>query len=276
MEINPLLDTAVPALPAPPESGPALWAALAGRAGLSLSEAQSAALARYLDLLLAGNETMNLTRITDRAAAEVQHVADALTLLPFLPAGPFHLADVGSGGGVPGIPLAIARPDAQVLLIESTRKKAHFLRQTVAALGLANVRVTEERAEDIAQVKAGSTRSARAGSTRSPQAPDARRVREGFDVAVARAVAPMVWLAEWCLPLVKKGGRMLAMKGPKVAEELPAAAKAIRLCGGGPPVLHAVALPGTQNHLIVEIAKTGRTDSRYPRPATLAKGRPIT
>lgn len=86
----------------------------------------------------------------------------------------------------------------------------------------------------------------------------------------------MVWLAEWCLPLVKKGGRMLAMKGPKVIEELPAAAKAIRLCGGGEPVRHAVALPGAQNHLIVEIAKTGRTDSRYPRPATQAKGRPIT
>ncbi len=193
---------------------------------------------------------------------------NALTLLPFLPAGPIHLANVGSGGGVPGIPLAIARLDAQVLLIESTRKKAAFLRQTVATLGLANVRVTEERAEDIAQIKAG--------STSSPQAADAREFREGFDVAVARAVATMNWLAEWCLPLVKKGGRMLAMKGPKVAGEMPAAAKAIRLCGGGQPVLHPVALPGTQNHLVVEVPKTGRTDSRYPRPATQAKGRPIT
>jgi 16S rRNA (guanine527-N7)-methyltransferase len=190
----------------------------------------------------------------------VQHVADALTLLPFLPAGPCELVDVGSGGGVPGIPLAIVRPDARVLLIESTRKKANFLRETTAALGLTNVRVTEERAEDLARVKAR----------------DAGRVREGFDVAAARAVATMVWLAEWCLPLVKKGGKMLAMKGPKVLEELPPAAKAVRMCGGGEPVLHAVSLPGTQNLLIVEIAKTGRCDSRYPRPATQAKGRPIT
>jgi len=257
MEIDPQLDAAPADLP---EAGPALWAALASRASVSLSEPQTASLARYLDLLLAGNESMNLTRITDRASAEVQHVADALTLLPFLPAGPFQLADVGSGGGVPGIPLAIVRPDAQVLLIESTRKKANFLRQTVGELGLANVRVTEERAEDLAQVKG----------------PESRQVRERFDVAVARAVATLVWLAEWCLPLVKKGGRMLAMKGPKVNDELPAAAKAIRLCGGGQPVLHAVTLPGTQNHLIVEIAKTGRCDSRYPRPATQAKGRPIT
>jgi 16S rRNA (guanine527-N7)-methyltransferase len=178
MEIDPQPATA-PALPSLPEFGPELWAALADRASLSLSEAQLASLARYLDLLLAGNESMNLTRIIDRAAAEVQHVADALTLLPFLPAGPFRLADVGSGGGVPGIPLAIARPDAQVLLIESTRKKANFLRQTVAGLGLANVRVTEERAEDIAEVKGR----------------DARQFREGFDIAVARAVATMVWLA---------------------------------------------------------------------------------
>jgi 16S rRNA (guanine527-N7)-methyltransferase len=259
MEINPPPDIA-PASPNLPDSGPALWEALAARAGLSLSQAQLTSLGRYLDLLLAGNESMNLTRITDRAAAEVQHVADAFTLLPFLPRGPLRLADVGSGGGVPGIPLAIARPDAQVLLIESTRKKANFLRQTVAELNLGNVRVTEERAEDLAHVKA----------------PDVRQFREGFDIATARAVATMVWLAEWCLPLVKKGGRMLAMKGPKVTEELPAAAKAIRLCGGSQPVLHMVALPGTQNHLIVEITKTGRTDSRYPRPATQAKGRSIT
>src|SRR3954451_24731421 len=101
-----------------------LWAQIAARADIALSPAQHQLLARYLDLLLAANETMNLTRITDRAAAELHHVADSLTLLPFLPKGPHLLADVGTGGGVPGIPLAIARPDAQVLLIESTKKKA--------------------------------------------------------------------------------------------------------------------------------------------------------
>ena len=88
-----------------------LWTDLAARAGLSLTPEQHAGLARYLDLLLAANATMNLTRITDRAAAEVQHVGDSLTVLPFLPKEPHALADVGTGGGVPGIPLAIARPD---------------------------------------------------------------------------------------------------------------------------------------------------------------------
>src|SRR3954452_3518811 len=100
-----------------------LWTDLARRAGVELSEDQQAKLQRYLDLLLEANARMNLTRISDRAAAEVQHVGDALTVLTFLPKDAFRLADVGTGGGVPGIPLAIARPDATVLLIESTKKK---------------------------------------------------------------------------------------------------------------------------------------------------------
>ena len=102
-------------------SHPALWSELAARAGVTLTAGQLDRLSRYLDLLLDANRTMNLTRIVDRRSAEVQHVGDALTLLPLLPPGPHRLADVGSGGGVPGIPLAVARPDAQVLLIESTK-----------------------------------------------------------------------------------------------------------------------------------------------------------
>jgi len=196
---------------------------------------------------------MNLTRITDRAAAEVQHVGDSLTVLPFLPAGPFRLADVGSGGGVPGIPLAIARPDATVLLIESTKKKAAFLKQTIEALGLANASVSEWRAEDVGR----------------------SNNRESFDVALARAVATMPWLAEWCLPLVKKGGKMLAMKGPRVADELPAAKKAVKLAGGGEPMVHPVELPGTEHRVIVEICKVVKSDPKLPRPATAAKGKPL-
>src|SRR4051794_29698257 len=159
---------------------------------------------------------MNLTRITDRPAAEVQHVGDALTVLPFLPKRELRLVDVGSGGGVPGIPLAIVRPDARVLLVESTKKKAAFLRSAVAELGLRNVTVSDQRVEDVAR---------------------AEEHRERYDVAVARAVAALAWLAEWCLPLVKKGGRVLAMKGQRAADELPAAARAIKYVNGGQPVV---------------------------------------
>ncbi len=211
-------------------------------------------LSRYLDLLIDANQTMNLTAITDRAQAELLHVADALTLLPFLPAGPHRLADVGSGGGVPGIPLAIARPDAHVLLIESTKKKAAFLRKAVEALELANVEVSDDRAEDVG-------RSAR---------------RESFDAVVARAVGPLERLAEYCLPLVKQGGRLMAMKGARAAEELPAATRAIRILGGDAPQVVPIDLPGTSAHVIVRIEKRGRTDARYPRPPSIAKGRPIT
>jgi 16S rRNA (guanine527-N7)-methyltransferase len=232
-----------------------LWTTLAARAGLALSPDQHALLARYLDLLLEANQRMNLTRITDRAAAEVHHVGDALTLLPLLPAGSFRLADVGTGGGVPGIPLAVARPDAQVVLIESTKKKAAFLHSAVQALGLGNVTVSDARAEDAGQ-----------------SAP----FRESFDVVTARAVATLDWLAEWCLPLARpKTGKVLAMKGARAAEELPAAAKAIKLLNGGDPVVHPVDLPGTDHRVIVEIPKRGRTDPKFPRSATVAKGKPL-
>ena len=167
-----------------------LWQSLAAAAGGSLDAAQQEKLARYLDLLSETNRKINLTRITDRAAAEVQHVGDALTLLPFLPKGSFSLVDVGSGGGVPGIPLAIARPDAQVLLIESTKKKGVALERFAAELGLDNLSVSTTRAEDAGQSSK----------------------RETFDVATARAVATLDWLAEWCLPLVKVGGKVLAQE----------------------------------------------------------------
>ena len=230
-----------------------LWTDLARRAGVELPDEQHRKLSRYLDLLFEANARMNLTRITDRAAAELQHVGDALTVLPHLPAGAIRIADVGSGGGVPGIPLAIARPDATVLLIESTKKKAAFLKQAIESLGLGNVSVSEWRAEDV-------------GHSNN---------RESFDVALARAVATTAWLAEWCLPLVKKGGKMLAMKGPKVADELPEATRGIKLAGGGEAVVHPVDLPGTEHRVIVEIPKIARSDKRLPRPATQAKGKPL-
>ena len=230
-----------------------LWIELCGRASLQVTDEQLRQLDRYLDLLFEANRRMNLTRLTDRAVAEVSHIGDALTALPFIPPDAKRLADVGSGGGCPGIPLAIVRPDLHVTLIEATQKKAAFLEQAVKELQLANVRVAPQRAEDVAR------------------GPD----RERFDIAVARAVAPMDFLAEWCLPLVKVGGSFLAMKGPRVAEELPLSQKAIRLTGGGKPTIHPVQLPGADHLVIVQIPKIATSDSRYPRPPTHAKGKPL-
>ena len=209
---------------------------------------------RYLGLLLQANEQLNLTRITDPQAAQLQHVADALTLLPYIPTDAAEIADIVSGGGVPGIPLAIAIPTAHVVLIESTRKKASFLRDAARELGLNNVEVLDTRAELVA---------------RGPR-------REHFDIVTARAVGALAWLAEWCLPLTKKGGAVLAMKGARIVEELPAASKAIRLLGGAEPRVHPVdQLPGAEHHVIVEIRKASSTDRKYPRDPTATHGNPM-
>jgi 16S rRNA (guanine527-N7)-methyltransferase len=231
-----------------------VWNQIAARAGVNLSQSQHELFDRYLDLLLAANRQMNLTRITDRPSAELGHIGDSLTLLAWLPKEPIRLADVGSGGGVPGIPLAIARPDARVVLIESTRKKAAFLKWAAAELGLANVLVIDRRVEEAGLAK---------------------DLRESFDVVVFRAVGTLNWLAEWCLPLLKVGGKMLAMKGPKAAEELPLAEHAIRLVGGGSPDVRPVELPGATNHVIVEVVKKRHTPASYPRHPSVAKGKPL-
>jgi 16S rRNA (guanine527-N7)-methyltransferase len=234
------------------------WNELAQRTGTTLSPQQLALLHRYLDLLDAGGRRMNLTRITDRPAAELLHVADSLTLLPFLPSGPIRIADVGSGGGVPGIVLAIVLPRAQVTLIESTGKKCRFLQETIAALGLGNASVLPGRAEDLAEM----------GGHDGP--------RERFDVVVARALATLSWLAEWCLPLARVGGEVLAMKGPKAAEELTAAKPVMRLLGGGEPKIEQAHLLGTEGHLIIRIPKRAPTPTRYPRKSTTTGGKPLT
>ncbi|HEX8915207.1 MAG TPA: 16S rRNA (guanine(527)-N(7))-methyltransferase RsmG [Humisphaera sp.] len=230
----------------------ALWTQLAARAAVALSEAQVAQLHRYLDLLIEANQTMNLTRITDRDQAERLHVGDALTLLPYLPAGHCMIADLGSGGGVPGIPLAIARPNARFLLVESTKKKAAFLWQTIEALGLTNVEVSDSRVEDLGHSE--------------------QRAR--YDVVTARAVALMPWLIEWAVPLLKFRGSLLAMKGAKAAEELALSKRAQRMLRASDPVVHPVTdLPGAENYVIVEVRKTGKTEDKYPRSPTLAKGK---
>ena len=154
---------------------------------------------------------------------------------------------------MPGIPLAIALPLAKVVLIESTRKKADFLRQCVADLALANVTVVADRAEIAG---------------RGEQ-------RGRFDIVASRGVAMLEWLVEWSLPLAKVGGSMLAMKGPRVTEELKAATLVAHRLGGAAPLVHAVQTPGLEHHRIVQITKVAATPPGFPRDPTIAKGRPI-
>ena len=230
-----------------------LWNQLASSARRPLTNAQVGQLDRYLDLLFEANTRMNLTRIVDREQAAIGHIGDALTLLPFLPTHSFTLADIGSGGGVPGLPLAIACPESTIILIESTNKKAAFLRACADQIGLSNVRVVPMRAEEAG---------------RGP-------LRETLDFVTARAVGELVFLIEWGIPILRKGGKLLAMKGAKAAEEIADSRRVLTALNASEAIIHPVQLPGAEHHVIVEIKKLGGTDPRYPRNATTAKGKPI-
>jgi 16S rRNA (guanine527-N7)-methyltransferase len=178
-------------------------------------------------------------------------VDDGLVLLEYL--GEAHrLVDVGSGAGLPGIPIKIARPDLDVTLIEADQAKAAFLVHVCAALGLEQVEVVARRAEDAGH---------------DPM------LREAFDVAVARALAPLPVLVELCLPLVRVGGRLLAQKTE--AEDPAAAARAIELLGGRlsgvAPAPSAARSAGT----VVVIDKMRPTPSVYPRRAGVPTRRPL-
>lgn len=244
--------------PVPP---PAAFLAAAEALGIAFEPEDLERLERYLGLLLATNEKFNLTAVTDPQEVWTRHVLDSLTLLPMLasaepaegaPAGPagkgkpaeptpLRVIDIGSGGGLPGIPLAITYPTARFTLVDATGKKATFLREAVKTLGLANVRVLCARAEVLGQDR---------------KAPH----REHYDVAMARAVGPMATLAEYLVPLVRQGGVALAIKGQKAAEEMEAAAEALGLLGA----VHVETVE-TPTGRVVVLEKTIRTPWLYPR-----------
>jgi 16S rRNA (guanine527-N7)-methyltransferase len=208
--------------------------------GISVKDSKLAELARLIS---------EWPGLTSRPAAEL--IEDSLVLLDHL--GEAHkVVDVGSGGGLPGLPLRIVRPDLSVTLVEADQDKAAFLVRACAVLGLSDVEVLARRAEDVGQ---------------EPM------YREAFDVAVARALAPMRVLAELCLPLVKVGGRLLAQKTE--TEELSDAAHAIEALGG--ELNAAVAAPsaarGTGTVVIVD--KVRSTPASYPRRPGVPGRKPL-
>ena len=187
---------------------------------LELDEAQLAKLVAHLDLLDEWNARMNLTAIRDRPSQLTKHLLDSLTVRPFLRGE--RIADVGSGAGFPGIPLAIVEPQRHFALIESTGKKCRFLEHVRDTLGLANVEVVQARAEAYQ--------------------PEVR-----FDTVIARAVGPVADLVKAAGALVVGGGRLLCMKGRYPEEELAA-----RLKGWKVAAVHPLTVPGLaeERHLV--------------------------
>jgi 16S rRNA (guanine527-N7)-methyltransferase len=193
--------------------------------GAALPADAEARLLRYVELLLQWNQAYNLTAIRDPGEMLTKHILDSLAVLPFLHAGPVE--DVGSGAGLPGIPLAVARPDLRFTLLDSNGKKTRFMTHAAADLGLANVEVVQARAEGY-----------------RPPAP--------FATVLSRAFASLADFVRLAGPGCAPGGRLLAMKGARPDDELGAIPPGFRVLG-----VHPLTVPGLDaERCLVEIERT--------------------
>ncbi len=222
--------------------------ALLARSGITLEPEAVACLERLRALILEANERLNLTRITEEAAFLEKHVLDSLLGLEGAP-DEASWVDIGSGGGFPGLAIAIARPRSRVLLVEAIQKKASFLEEAAGALGLGNVSVAAERAEEAARTR-----------------------RDSFDRAAIRAVGTVSLCLEYALPFVRPGGEAVLYRG---SEEEESAARVASLLGGGEPRVREHVLPSGEKRRIVFVPKVAPTPERFPRRTGVAAKRPL-
>ena len=211
-------------------------------------------LEKLADIILEWNEKINVTAIRDRAEFMKKNVDDSLEILK-LPefAEAKRILDLGTGGGFPGLPLAIACPDKELYLLDSVAKKLKVVAIAADELGLENVDVLNARAEDLAKWPA---------------------YRESFDLVVSRAVANMSTLSEYCLPFVKAGGYFVAYKTAAASEEIGAAENAVKMLGGGEQRIVSYG-DGESGHIFVIIKKTAVCPKKYPRKAGLPAKQPL-
>ena len=210
----------------------------------------------YLRLLLEWNTKMDLTAVEEEEDLLDKHFVDSLTVLRTdLVMPDASLVDVGTGAGFPGMVLAMARPDLHVVLMDAQRKRLKFLEAVAAEAGTGNAEILHARAEDAARD---------------------RKHREQYDIAAARAVAPLNVLAEYLLPFVKIGGYALCWKGPALQKELEAGRRAAHLLSGRLEMPVSCAVAGRDwEHTILPVRKTERTAAAYPRKAGTPKAKPL-
>ena len=212
--------------------------------GIALSEEQVRQFETYYDLLIEWNNVMNL--ITDSASL--------IKAVPSILNASLKIADIGTGAGFPGIPLKILNPQLEIVLMDSLNKRIRFLNEVTEKLGLTGITAVHGRAEDIGQNL---------------------QYREQFDMCVSRAVANMATLSEYCLPLVKQGGRFIAYKSEKAEEELRGAEGAIRKLGGEVKDICSFRLPNSDERRLVLVEKTKATPKKYPRKAGTPAKEPL-
>lgn len=225
--------------------------------GIPADEQLAERLLRYHAMLMDWNTRMDLTAVTEESEMIDRHYVDSLMALtvPGLIPQTGRLIDVGTGAGLPGMPLALACPDLQVTLMDALQKRLTFLQAVIDELGLTNVTLVHARAEDGA---------------RQPG------LREQFDVAVARAVAPLSVLSEYLLPYVKVGGHALCWKGPALDEELAQGRRAAFLLGGHAEEAVPYEISGRDwSHRLLKIAKKQKTARQYPRKAGMPVKKPL-
>ena len=224
--------------------------------GAYLDKKKSELFFSLTERMLEENEKYNLTAITEPGKIILNHYADCALLAKRLPRGA-KIIDVGCGAGFPTLPLAIVREDLSIVAMDSTAKRVNYVRESAELLGLGNVTATVARAEDAARLD---------------------EYRERFDFATARAVAQMRVLCELCLPFVKVGGALFAMKGKNAEFELSGAKKAISILGGAEATVESVTLCGNGEeltHPIITVRKRTKTPSAYPRPYAQISKKPL-
>ena len=223
-----------------------------------LNENQINQFNQYFNSLIEANKHVNLTRITAEDDVYLKHFYDSITpLLTFSTVfkSSSSLCDVGAGAGFPSIPLKIMMPELQVTIVDSLGKRLNFLQGLITQLNLKNVALVHGRAEDVGQNK---------------------QYREQFDMVTARAVANMAVLSEYCLPLVKKNGNFIALKGPKAEDELKLSQKALTTLGGKAIALKELQLPqSTEDRTLILVKKVQPTPKKYPRQAGTPHRKPI-
>ena len=200
----------------------------------------------YMNLLVEWNKKINLTAITEEKDIILKHFVDSLTVLKYIKENK-SIVDVGTGAGFPGIPLAIMNDSLKITLVDSLNKRINFLNEVCSKIKLKNTKAIHSRAEEFGQDN---------------------NYRESYDIAISRAVSNLTVLAEYLLPLVKVGGKIICMKGPDIEEELKQAKSAIDILGGKFERCDNFCLPKSdisRNNIIIN--KIKETPKKYPRKA---------
>jgi len=208
----------------------------------------------YKEILKEWNKVVNLTAIEEDSEIIIKHYLDSMSILPYLKNTKIKLIDIGTGAGFPGLPVKIAYSNIDVVLLDSLDKRLKFLKEVIRKLKLEGIITVHGRAEDFG-VKQG--------------------YREGFDVVVARAVASLPILLEYCLPFVKVGGIFIAMKGSNI-EEIQHSMKALNILGGSIEKIYEIILPYSEiKRTIIIIKKLRHSPTNYPRKAGKPSKEPL-